>query len=74
MKVANMAYLVIYLAVFSSFSSKNVNCSSMMRSFGFLFLANKVFSPTQQTMAFPCPVMTLESERRKGSGWSVWLS
>lgn len=47
------AYLPICLEHFSSFSSKNVYCSEWTKSLGFVFLANKVFSPTQQIRALP---------------------
>lgn len=65
---ASFANLLIYSAATSSLPSKKVFCSSISRSFGFLVLAKRVFSPTQHTRALPHPVMTLLSEKSTGSG------
>lgn len=70
-KVAAIAYLEILLAVFSSFFSKSVCYSSIVRSPGLRFLERIVDFPTQQTMALPWPFIILESVNRKGSGCSL---
>lgn len=71
--VAKMAYFPIYLAVYSSLSSKNVYCCYTSNSYWFLNLESFVLFPTQHTTAFPEPVNILELEKRKGSGCSLWL-
>ena len=72
--VAAIAYLPIYWAVLSSFFSRSVCYSAMIKSSGFLLLARTVCSPTQQTNAFPCPFITFESVNKNGSGLILWLS
>lgn len=64
----NIAYLEIFFDNFSNFTCKNVFYSSKEITSFFLFLLKNVFSPTAQTKAFPCPVITLELVYKKQSG------
>lgn len=69
-----MAYLVRVWERASSFSSKNVCYSLIIKSWGFLVMASLVSLPTAHTMALPEPVMIIDPDNKKGSGCSLWLS
>ena len=73
-RVAFSAQSLILSAIVSSLFSKKVCYSEITKSYGFLYLANMVLSPTAQINAFPSPAITLLSAKRKGSGFYLWLS
>jgi len=68
--IITTAYYLIFLAAASNFASRCVTLSLTLYSCYPLMLAKRVWAPTAQTIALPCPVIILESVSKNGSGLS----